>query len=105
MDIEYNKAHSSFVGPCEDAIREERASLDAGQSIRVIFDKSGGYDEAVVVAIRDGDHSFFGSNWEGRDPTRFPARVKAAATALLNCGCYGRYLIEHQDGALAIRLA
>lgn len=37
------------------------------------------------------------------DATRFPARIKAAATALLNCGYEGRFDISHSDGLLTIR--
>lgn len=63
----------------------------------------GGYDGRVVITIRqDGGESFV-TDWTNPDPTRFPARIKAAATALLNCGYEGMFEVSHADGTLAIR--
>ena len=103
MDIAY-VTRSQFLDACEAAIRGHRAELDAGGVVNVELG-SGGYVGRVVVTIRSQDRASFGTDWEHSDSTRFPARIKAAATALLNCGCEGRFQIAHSDGSLAIRCA
>ncbi len=100
MDIAY-VTRSAFLVACESAVRGNQARLDAGEIIEIGLD-DGGYTGRVVVEIGD-DATMFGSDWENTDPTRFPARIKAAATALFNCGCRRRFLIEHRDGLLTIR--
>ncbi len=101
MDIAY-ATRSQFLGVCEAAIRGHRAELDADGVVHVDL-KEGGYDGRVIVTIRPNDHMAFGTDWESTNPTRFPARIKAAATALLNCGFEGRFEISHSDGSLIIR--
>jgi hypothetical protein len=95
---------SRFLDDCEHAIRDGRDRLEDGEPVEVALDR-GGYSGRAIVTVRAGDSTHFGALWEGSDPTRFPARIRAAATALLNCGCHGRYEIDHRDGALAIRRA
>jgi len=91
---------SPFLAPCEKAIR----SWNRGR-IQPLFVKlrKGGYAARVTVTIQEGDSGSFCTRWKGGDPTRFPARIKAAATALFNCGCYGLYKIIHKNGFLEIR--
>ena len=103
MDIAY-ATRSQFLDACEAAIRGHRAELDTGGVVHVDL-KEGGYDGQVVVTIRPSDRAAFGTDWESTDPTRFPARIKAAATALLNCGCEGQFEVSHSDGSLTIRSA
>jgi hypothetical protein len=103
LDIPF-VTRSRFLEDCEKAIRDDRDRLEDGEPLGVAFDE-GGYAGRVAVIIRDGDSGYFGSDWEGSDPTRFPARIRAAATALFNCGCRGSYEILHENGALAIRRA
>lgn len=101
MDIAY-PTRSQFVDACEFAIRQHRAELQAGGLVHVGLHE-GGYDGRVVVTIDPADRAVFGTEWESADPTRFPARIKAAAAALLNCRCEGRYEVSHSDGSLTIR--
>jgi hypothetical protein len=103
MDITFVD-RSRFLAPCEEALRREQTALDAGGTIRVPFE-DGGYDGRVTVTIRAGDATSFGTDWTSNDETRFPARIRAAATALLNCGCTGQFLIVHTDGVLEISRA
>ncbi len=103
MDVPY-ATRSAFLAACEDAVRQGREALEAGQPVEVVFEE-GGYPGRVTVEIREHDDVTFGTDWESTDITRFPARIKAAATALKDCRCYGRYLIEHNAGAVTIRLA
>ena len=102
MDIAY-VTRSAFLATCESAIRAEQTRLDAGETIEIPLD-DGGYAGRVEVEIRDGDTVTFGTDWQGSDVTRFPARIKAAATALRDCECFGKYVIDHRDGVLTIRL-
>jgi hypothetical protein len=92
---------SRFLAPCEEVIRRDRATLDAQGTIRVPFE-DGGYDGRITVTIRAADSTSFGADWSSADETRFPARIRAAATALFNCGCAGQFLIVHADGVLGI---
>lgn len=101
MHIAY-ATRSQFIASCEAAIRAHRAKLDTGGVVHVDL-KEGGYDGEVVVIIRSSDRAAFGTDWESTDPIRFPMRIKAAATALLNCGCEGRFEVSHSDGSLTIR--
>jgi hypothetical protein len=101
MDIAY-ATRSKFLEDCEAAINHHRAELDGGTAVRISLGEGGGYGGKVVVTIRCNETTYFGTDWEGADPTRFPARIKAGATALLNCGCEGRFEITHSDGSLAI---
>ena len=101
MDIAYS-TRSQFLEACEAAIRAHRAALETGETVRVDLGE-GGYDGRVVVTIRLNDRTWFGTDWTSADPTRFPVRIKAAATALLNCGCEGAFEVSHADGLLTIR--
>lgn len=102
MDIPY-AGRSRFLDACAAAIRKQRAELDAGRSVTVDLTRGGGYNGRLIVNIRPADRTAFATDWERPDPTRFPARLKAAATALLHCGCMGRFELSHQDGTLTIQ--
>lgn len=104
MEIAYHTKKSQLVPVCESAIREHRAELHAGGEVHVDL-KRDGYNGRVIVTIRATDRMAFGTDWESTDPTRFPARIKAAATALRNCHCEGRFEVSHSDGSLTIRAA
>lgn len=102
MDITFATSRSGFLKICEDIIWCDRKKLKSGGIFRIDLGKGGGYAGRVLVTIRPNDTTSFETNWEGNDPTRFPARIKAAATALLNCGFLGCYEILHRDGNLEI---
>lgn len=105
MDIPYVD-DSGFLDPCERTIRECRATLDAGQPVQIELDaEKPGYPGRVVVEIRAGGRNAFSSDYESTDATRFPARIRAAATALYNCGCSGRFRITHCGGVVKITQA
>jgi len=61
-------------------------------SWEMAFDK-GGYNGAMDVEIRDGDHFLAWTGSRYKDKTRFPARIKAAATALFAEGFRGEFHI------------
>jgi hypothetical protein len=101
MEIPY-ASRSRFLGKCEETIRENLDDLQAGVPLRIQFE-SGGYNDRIKVMIEAANHNEFQTDWEKNDPTRFPARIKAAATALQNCSCAGKYEISHDDGIVIIR--
>ena len=101
MDIAYS-SRSQFLSAFETAITEQRAGLESGRVVHVDLG-GGGYDGSVNATIRASDHGFFGADCELKDPTRFPARIRAAATALKNCECHGLFEISHFNGSIAIR--
>lgn len=84
-------------------------------AIHAALDSAGGCDGAVVVELspqgypgtiqleltEDANDSFE-TDWEHADPTRFPARIRAAATALRDRRCYGVFLVSHDEGRLTI---
>lgn len=104
MNIPYLIRHSDFLLPCKVAIRKNRRQLQAGGPIRVSL-PDGGYHGLVFVTITPNNSIKFGTNWTNNDPSRFPARIKAAATALKDSGYVGRFEIRHTDGTLNIRQA
>ena len=101
MNIPY-MLRSKFIAPCEEIITAQQERLDAGQEIVVPL-KAGGYSADVVITLHSADAFKFEAEWASSDPTRFPVRVRAAATALKNCGSTGCFSISHADGTLSIQ--
>lgn len=104
MKISYLKRRSSFLKPCVDAIRENADRLLEGATVRVELSPRG-YAGCVNVTVRAEDSMQFETDWDYSDPSRFPARLKAAATALHECSCYGQFRLSHNDGLLEITTA
>ena len=64
--------------------------------------RPGGYNGKREVTIANAREPEFDSDFEANDWTRFPARIRAAATALRDAGFTGTFTIEHEDGDLRI---
>ena len=62
----------------------------------------GGYSGSIRVKIEKSQTLEFPADWESKDWTRFPARIRAAATALRDTSHFGTFDISHQDGTLRI---
>lgn len=92
---------SRFFDAIEAALRAAERCPEAGGPLTVEL-APGGYDGAIVVDTSRGSPDRFEAEWERPDPTRFPARIRAAATVLHTRGCRGRYLVTHEDGSLII---
>lgn len=101
MDIPF-ASRSKFLAICQETIRTNRDQLEKGLALRIVLEP-GGYEGHITVTIRGGNSTGFSSDWASSDPTRFPARIKAAATALRDCSCFGTFIISHSDGSLSIR--
>lgn len=92
---------SEFLMSIVKALEEQRANFNRSTPVQVIL-KPGGYVGSIYVRIDLGNRTEFSAEWERDDPTRFPVRIRAAATALRDAGLAGRFHITHQDGALSI---
>lgn len=103
MDVSF-VTRSKFLLPCKAAVRSMRARLENGESVSVDL-QPGGYGGRANITIRPNDPISFGTDYERSDVTWFPVRIRAAATALRDCGCTGRFNISHNDGRIAIRRA
>jgi len=93
---------SNFLEEIEDALLENRDTLLLGTPLTIRFSPKG-YNGRIRVNIDRANSATFWADWESPDPTRFPARIKAAASALFRQGCFGEYLISHETGILTIQ--
>jgi len=103
VDISY-PVRSKFLDACRIAILQSRVKPEPAQPVIVKLNE-GGFGGKILVTICADDQKFFGSNWDGNDPTWFPARIRAAAWALKLCDYSGSFEISHMDGTLEIRSA
>lgn len=101
MRIRYNVRPSRFVEPVRQAINANGGHIPGGRLIQITLDEPG-YRGQVLVAIEEGNPGDFEAAWEGRDQSRFPARIRAAATALRDGRCFGDFMITYQPGLLSI---
>jgi hypothetical protein len=72
--------------------RELFSAKPDAASWEIDFDKPG-YTGDMDVEIRDGESFLAWTVQRFNDPTRFPARIKAAATALFSYGFRGAFNI------------
>jgi hypothetical protein len=70
--------------------------------VTVQFQIGGGYGGSIRVKIEKSQSLEFQADWESQDWTRFPARIRAAATAPRDTGHFGTFDISHQDGTVLI---
>jgi hypothetical protein len=101
MKLNY-PGRSKFLGPCENAIRKNIEGLLSGKVLTVHLSEQG-YDRDTHITVSKSDSKFFQTDWKGSDPTRFSARIRAAALALYNQGCYGTFRVTHFKGLLTIQ--
>jgi hypothetical protein len=93
---------SSFEAPIRAAIGAARAQLSKGLPVAVRL-PPGGYEGKVVVIVDPRDDRSFQSDWGYPDPSRFPARIRAASKALFLEGQFGSFAVSHSNGILQIR--
>jgi hypothetical protein len=104
-ELRFVTERSSFLEPCKEAIQKHRDDLDAGRTVRFSFDSAGGYKRHDTITIDSRDQNYFASDRDYNDPTRFSARLSAAATALRDLGYTGRFELSHDDGEVTIKRA
>lgn len=91
-------SRSRFFGP----VHTELARAERPLHLSINLATGGGYAGEIEVEIRDQTEREFVADLELRDCTRFPARIRAAATALRDRGLLGRFRVSHYDGGLVI---
>ena len=92
---------SSFLPTIADALDDGPGYPRVGEPIQVSLRK-GGYAGRGEIEIMANHKEYFLADWRGTDSTRFPVRIRAAATALRDRKCFGRFAISHEDGLLVI---
>ena len=61
-----------------------------------------GYQGNFVVEVNEDADFFLVEDFNNKDISRFPARIKAAATALKFSGYMGKFSVSHKQGILRI---
>ena len=89
---------SRFIAPVLAALRDH----GAGHWTVQLSEALDGYGGCVEVTLPGDSPRTFGTDWAGADPTRFPARLRAAATALRDAGLSGRFRLTHRAGTLTL---
>lgn len=103
MFISYNTKDDGLRETISNALKEKAIIFgDFGEIEIDLESEASGYPGEVRVTIHPDLDEGFGSSWTGTNPTRFPARIRAAATAIKDHGYKGDYLIEHEEGILKI---
>lgn len=97
--IPFNVRSSSFASRIEQAVRQSR---ELSRPVRIQLEP-GGYERDARIRIRADDRHHFLTDWNGKDPSRFSARLRAAATVLRDLGLFGEYHASHHDGLLTLR--
>jgi hypothetical protein len=95
-------SRSKFIAPIEQSVAKERHALMAGHTITIQLEP-GGYNRKVSITVNADDSGGFTTDWTGRDPTRFSARLRATAVVLFQGAYTGVFEISHNDGVLEIR--
>ena len=70
------------------------------QPVTCNLGKPKAYSGDVDITIISG--SEFDANWNYPDASRFPHRIRAAATALRDTGHHKKFHVSHHDGILVI---
>ena len=84
-------------------IKEALEAQGCPSHLTIEFPKGGGYSGSIEVTIGSPAEKEFDAVVSLKDWTRFPARIRAAATALRDVSYEGRFVIGHADGVLTIR--
>ena len=61
-----------------------------------------GYQGNLTIEINKGVDFFLAEDFKNKDTSRFPARIKATASALKSLGYIGKFFISHKQGILRI---
>lgn len=102
MRLKYVTERSSFLSPCKNELSESKDLLLRGHPVTIELNPPQGYNMRVQVIIEKEKPHAFWTNWESSDPTWFSVRIRAAATALYQLNCFGKFEISHHTGKLRI---
>jgi hypothetical protein len=94
--------HLTRDGSFRPQLRAAIATLTDSDAIQVTLSTGGGYNGSIQVRIGPRAEAEFEAAVELADPSRFPARIRAACTELRDQGCSGTFQVTHEDGILTI---
>jgi len=103
MKIEYLKRKSIFFQPLKIFIENNKEKLMAGDKITIQL-KEGGYVGNVIICIEKNNNTFFNTDWNNKESSYFPVRIKATATVLSKLNLYGSFYITHKNGSLTLNI-
>ena len=83
-------------------MRELVKRLKMASQVGVSLYPAGGYKGVIDIAVSSANEEEFDAAIELSDWTRFPARIRAAATELRDQGFKGRFRVSHDNGILQI---
>ena len=95
--------HLARDGKFRPQIRKGIGELAQKSSLQIALSPDGGYSGEVRIRIGSATERNFEAYIDLSDPTRFPARIRAAATELREQGFTGEFWIRHHNGALEIQ--
>ena len=93
-----NENRSKFIPLIKDQLVDFNGNIEI--SIKDI--KGRGYPGKFLIDISPNDDFFVVADFQNKDKTRFPQRIKATATALKLLGHEGRYNVSHKNGVITI---
>lgn len=94
--------HLTRNGNFRPQMREALTRLKECALVEIPLSPQGGYKGEIEVIIESRKEAEFEASVDLSDPTRFPARIRAAATELRDQGFTGSFRITHEDGVLKI---
>lgn len=103
MEIPLATARSGFTASFTELIRGRREEILSGVPVTFKLEAAGGYSGDLTVEIEEGNARSFRARTPIRDITRFPARIKAFATALARNQCHGKFRIVLKAGEIMVQ--
>lgn len=99
VEVAYNaRRDNGFTEKVRNAIADNPEGLEWECNLG-----TKGYSSKMDIEVHKDEHFVAWTHVRYEDITRFPARIKAAATALLEEGQHGEFRIEAQDSSLKIK--
>lgn len=94
---------SQYLLAFETWLSTKGSAIKSGDTVSTFVEPQTGFvgQDAQLEVISD-DHECFKSDWPYGKET-FPSRLKVLATAIRNCGLYGRYQSSHHAGKMELR--
>jgi hypothetical protein len=97
------KSRSNFLPPIIKAIKQQRQDLISGRQIAIQLESEEGYNGEYECRI-NSKTSLVTADFNYKDETRFPARIRAATIALCIEGFNGTFEMSHYSGLVTIKL-
>ncbi len=99
MNIPFHANNTELV----QTISDKLAGFNGEAEIILNNNDNEGYSGEYEIDISTDNKFFDATNYVNEDITRFPARIRAAATSLKNLKILGHFKIAHKSGTLNIK--